>query len=262
MQKLEKGSGRIIPGSEPLNKTFVIAECGINHGGDLNVAMKMVVKAADAGADMAKFQSYRPKEVLGVDSPYLAEADRCQFNMDELILLDEHCDSMGIEFGCSFFHADQIKDAEKYLGLKRYKVASRAALNHDFLAAINKTGKPVIMSCGLLPDGDSIQGALSHLADCPITLLHCVCDYPTSLDNVDLDRMNRISRAPLGRYEVGFSSHCPEMAPTIAAVARGAVVTENHVKLDDPMKGCDMSSSMPFSEFRQMVRIIRDMERL
>lgn len=241
------------------NNVFAIAEIGINHGGDPMVAAKMIRAAKAAGANQAKFQSYRAAELLGIDHPCYAEADKAQMSPLNLVSLSAICDSVGIEFGLSIFHPDQVDFCENGLHLKRYKVASRAALNIDLLREIGQTKKPVIMSCGMTGPGVALDDAMRALDGCPVTLLECICKYPAPIDAFDPMKMKALG------YEYGvpygFSSHCPLQGPTIAAVAHGASVIENHILPDDgSYKGCDAASSMPMQEYAAMLKYIREME--
>lgn len=237
-------------------RVFVIAEIGINHGGDLMRAIEMVLKAKTAGADMAKFQTYDPNQLLGPQSPFFREACRAQLPLDEHAHLKQVCERNGIEWGISLFHAQDVGWTER-LGMKRYKVASRAALDKNLLREINRTEKPVILSTGLLETPRAIGEAMEQLRDCELSLLYCRCNYPTRPEDVDLTAMQA-----LGQHarRIGFSSHCPSPYPTLAAVAKGALVTENHVTLSRARPGCDMSSSLEFEEFGEMVKAIRLME--
>lgn len=240
------------------NPVKVIAEIGISHEGNILIAKEMIRKVADAGADIAKFQSYRPLEILGHDSPHLKEAVKAQFSAGALVDLAYQCEDVGIEFGLSIFHADQVDFCENTLRLTRYKVASRAARDTELLKAIGETGKPVIMSCGLIHP-DDIKRNLELLWRNDVTLLYCVCKYPAAIFDFNLSECSLLGQI-FGR-PYGLSSHCPLAAPTLAAVARGASVVENHVK---PLSyiGCDEESSMGLTDYREMVEVIRHMELL
>jgi N,N'-diacetyllegionaminate synthase len=239
-------------------RAFLIAEIGINHGGSLGAAKRMVQLAKDAGADMAKFQLYRPAVILGKSSPYFAEASNAQLKKADHVELKAFCESIGIEYGVSLFHVDHILWAEQ-IGLKRYKVASRSITDMGLLNAINKTKKPVIISTGMAIARD-VKKALQWTDECASqTLLYCVSAYPTLLKNMSLSGAQFYEQfVP----RVGISSHCPNIAPAIAAVARGASVVEHHVCFSRNDAGCDVPSSLTFEEFHQMSTIIRDLEKM
>lgn len=239
-------------------KVLVIAEGGINHGGDLTMAIKMIEAAAQCKADIFKTQWYDPDKLLGVDSPYYNEAKKAQLTFKDHEELSRLSKDMGIEYCISIFDKTKIPSCED-LGMKRYKIASRVASDLDFLEEIAKTKKPVIISTGM-SDLKGIQDAIVTFGPgYPLTLLYCVCSYPTKLDDIHLNILDTLSDYATS---VGFSSHCPLIGPTLAAVAKGAVVTENHVTFDKNQIGCDISSSIDFEEFNSMVKLIRQMEKV
>lgn len=234
----------------------VIAEIGISHGGNMSHATNSIYAAKMAGANIAKFQWYRADEVLGADSPFFDEANRAQFTREQHEELKAYCETLGIEWGCSIFHPDQVELVED-MGIKRYKVASRSMRDVPLLHEIAKTGKPVLLSTGghTLID---IEESLKELRRNDVTLLHCVPMYPTPLEYVDLHRLKMLKA--FGK-PLGFSSHCPAVAPTLAAVMAGAEVVENHVAFPG-YKGCDAASSIGFDRLEELVTSIREMEAL
>jgi sialic acid synthase SpsE len=239
-------------------RTFLIAEIGINHGGDINTAKRMISLAKEAGADQAKFQLYRPLFILGKHSPYLAEATKAQFTLKQHAELKGYCDGIGIEYGVTLFHPDHIVWAEN-IGLKRYKVASRSITDMSLLNAINKTCKPVLISTGQAIDRD-VKKALKWLDECVSqTILYCVSVYPTPIEKMSLTGAQFYEHY---RLRMGVSSHCPNIAPTVALVARGASVVEHHVCFSRNDGGCDVPSSLTFEEFAQMAKLIRDIEKM
>jgi len=232
----------------------MVAEIGINHGGDESVARDMILAAKSSGADVAKFQWYRPLEVLGHDSPYLAEATKCQFSEETHARLKAFCDEIGIEWCCSIFHLDQVDIMER-LGMRRYKIASRSARNMPLLYEVARLRKPILLSTGMLELAE-IPRILDILAGCDVTLMHCISKYPTRPNEARVERV-RVLRDRYG-VPVGFSSHCPNPAPTVMAVsAYGACATENHVVFSREQPGCDVSSSITFDELASMAGQIR-----
>lgn len=239
-------------------RTFLIAEIGINHGGDMNTAKRMISLAKEAGADMAKFQLYRPLLVLGKNSPYLAEAQKAQFSKTQHQELKDYCDQVGIEYGVTLFHTDHVLWAEK-IGIKRYKIASRSITDTSLLNAINKTRKPVIISTGMAIDRD-VKKALKWLDECSShAILYCVSQYPTPIEKMSLTGAQFYEHY---RLRTGISSHCPNIAPSIAVVSRGASIVEHHVCFSRNDCGCDVPASLTFDEFAQMAKIIRDIEKM
>lgn len=235
---------------------LIIAEIGINHHGDMDVAKMMIDRSKECGADIAKFQSYDPVSILGADNLFLAEAKKAQFSKAQHRDLKQYCDRVGIEYGCSVFHPEDVKFFED-IGLKRYKIASRSASNKRLLDHIADTRKPVIFSTGMC-SADDIGYACRVFGE-NLSLLYCVSKYPTQLEDVNLDALELLK--PYSR-SVGFSSHCPYISPTIASVCRGGKITENHVVLQGYETGCDAPSSIDFRAFGAMVKSIRELERV
>lgn len=225
---------------------MIIAEIGINHEGNLSKAKTMIDKAAKSGADIAKFQWYRPEEILGKDNPNLAEAKKAQFNLKQHLELRNHCEKAAVEWLVSAFHADQVKPLVE-AGMKRFKIASRAALDDALLDEMAKAGLPVIVSTGLC-DAARIQKISKMFKD--KTFLYCICRYPAPANLFDFSRMTGL--VAYGKF--GFSSHCPDIEPSLKALRLGASVIEHHVVLDQKQKGCDVSSSITFGELETLCK--------
>ncbi len=205
--------------------------------------MRMIDLCKQAGAHIAKFQYYSPVDVLGADHPALDYAISCQFTKDEHVALKRHCDSVGIEYMVSVF---SVKDIEWASGLcKRMKVASRMNRNLEFLAYIDRTKLPVIMS--IQP-----ETPMRKYYQDRFYFMHCVREYPASAV---------ATLAPQFSYKYGLSSHCPDYKVTVEAFQHGARIFENHVKESNEDEGCDMSSSITIESFGKMVRAINDLSK-
>ena len=216
----------------------IICELGLNHDGDFYKAVGMIDMAAEAGIKTVKFQKYDPIKLLGPLSPYLAYATQCQFSYKQLEGLKQICDGLGLEFLVSVFDLADIPWADSMC--ERHKVASRMNQNTDFMAALLMTSKPVIVS---------VQSST------PVTIknvqyMFCIPEYPTSLARMD--------RLPCNE-NLGLSSHCPSIAPTLKAIAQGARLIEHHVCIDRNESGCDKTSSITFDELRQLNRFANQM---
>jgi N,N'-diacetyllegionaminate synthase len=221
-----------------LNKVLLIAECGINHGGDFERAKEMIRKCKEAGADVAKFQHYDADKLLA-GTPYLEEGRKAQFTKAQHEELKRYCDEIGIEYLVSVFDIDDVLWADSLC--QRHKVASRMNEAGLFIHRIQSCGKPIILSS---PDPRPL--------DLEITMLLCVTEYPATIEKMPRREFERI----------GLSSHCPNISPSIWAAFHGARVLENHVTLDRSLPGCDQSSSLTFEEYAQMAKIVRDMEKM
>ena len=236
--------------------TLLIAELGINMGGNVKVAEDMIIRAQKAGADVVKFQKYDPIRLLGKDSPYLADASMGQFTKPQYEWFKDFSNRSGIEFAVTIFHAEDV-DWANTLNMPFFKIASRSVKDTDLLREIAKTGKPVIMSVGMSDDKE-IRNATNILQHSKLTLLYCVCKYPTEVQDIKLSDIFRL----YVKYKrpVGFSSHCPNIYPAIKAAAIGASVIEQHCTISRDLPGCDMPASLTFEEFEDLTRVVRGLD--
>jgi sialic acid synthase SpsE len=205
--------------------TFVIAEVGRNHGGDLAVAEELVRQAADAGADAVKFQTYVTEKRVSRDNPAFDLLKRCELSHDDLVrLMDE-------------------------------------LVNHSLLRRVARTGLPVIVSRGMA-DVDEIATALRILdeTDSPVALMHCVSAYPTEPVQANLRAIHNL-RSLFDR-PIGYSDHTVGITAPIAAVAAGACLVEKHFTLDRNREGGDHSLSLEPDQMRDLVDGIRETEQM
>lgn len=255
--------------------TLIIAEAGVNHNGDLDLAKRLVDVAAEAGADLIKFQTFSA-ERLAIHSAPKADyqtrtTDQAQSQLAMLRQLElsaamhetliTHCQARGIGFFSTGFDIPSL-DYLASLGAERFKIPSGEITNLPYLRHIGAFGKPVILSTGMATLGE-IEAALDVLeaAGTPrarITVLHCNTEYPTPMSDVNLRAMCRICHA-LG-VAVGYSDHTPGIEVPIAAVALGATVIEKHLTLDRNLPGPDHKASLEPDGFAAMVRAIRNIE--
>ncbi|MDE0806517.1 MAG: N-acetylneuraminate synthase [Longimicrobiales bacterium] len=255
--------------------TLVIAEAGVNHNGDLGMARNLVKVAAEAGADLVKFQTYKSRNVVTRNAKKAdyqtrtTDADESQFEMIsklELSTADHHvlmecCEEHGIQFFSSGFDLESI-DFLLDLGLDCMKIPSGEITNFPYLEHISKRAKSVILSTGM-SELEEIGTALSVLQDGgmeleQITVLHCNTEYPTPMIDVNLRAMESIRQA-FG-VKVGYSDHSIGIEVPIAAVAMGAHVIEKHFTLDRNLSGPDHRASLEPQELKAMVKAIRNVE--
>jgi N,N'-diacetyllegionaminate synthase len=256
-------------------QTLVIAEAGVNHNGDLQLAKKLVDAAAKSGADVVKFQTFQAnqlateraeqaayqRQALGQSQGQLAMLQQLELKPEQHGELIDYCHQRGIEFLSTAFDSPSIKLLES-LKLKRWKVPSGEITNPPYLRQIGAQGQPVILSTGMANLGE-IEAALDVLeqAGTPrsqITVLHCTTEYPAPPEEVNLRAMNTIAQA-LG-VAVGYSDHTDGIAVPIAAVAMGATVIEKHLTLDRNLPGPDHEASLEPDQFAAMVQGIRTIE--
>ena len=230
--------------------TFIIAEAGVNHGGDIGQAFLLCNAAKEAGADAVKFQHFRSMLLWGD-----ARIEHLELSDAEMTNIAGHCQAIGIEFMATPFGVPEVEFLRPLV--KRWKVASGCLTRFDLLAAVRSTGLPVIMSTGMA-DMHRIGAAVDALGD--PTLLHCTSAYPCPTADVNLAAMDALRTRWGASCPVGYSDHTPGIVIALAAVARGATVLEKHLTLDRNAEGPDHKASIEPKEFRIMVDAIRTIE--
>lgn len=249
--------------------TFIIAEIGNNHNGDIHLAKKLVDLAKDSGADCVKFQmrnmeslyrnnkSNSENEDLG--SQYvLGLLEKFQLSNSDLFKVFDYATKKNILPLCTAWDIESVENLENY-GLPAYKVASADFINHDLLLRLSETRKPLICSTGMTKESEIIK-SINYLQDlgCFYSLLHCNSTYPAAFKDINLKYISRL--ADLGKCVVGYSGHERGYNIPIASVALGARIIEKHFTIDKEMEGNDHVVSLLPEEFRNMVIGIRDVE--
>lgn len=254
---------------------LVIAEAGVNHNGDMDLARALIETAAKAGADLVKFQTFDADRLVTPDAgqtPYQerntgkresqrAMLRRLQLSWDDHVQLLDHCGRHGIGFFSTAFDEDSI-DLLLELGIQRFKVPSGEITNLPYLRKIGASRKPVIVSTGMATL-DEVRAAVEALeaAGTPrarITVLQCTTDYPAPVAAANLRAMTAMGEA-LG-VAVGYSDHTAGIETAIAATALGATVIEKHFTLDRALPGPDHRASLEPDELEAMVAAIRNVE--
>jgi N,N'-diacetyllegionaminate synthase len=252
---------------------LVVAEAGVNHNGSLEMALRLVDAAADADADIVKFQTFKAEEVV---SPLAPKADyqvqttgggESQLDMIRKLELpgeafrniQDHCRRRGIVFlSTPFDHASA--DLLEQMGVAAYKVPSGEITNPVLLAHIARKGKPLIVSTGMstLEEVATAIDAIHAAGNRQLVLLHCVSHYPAAPASVNLLAMKTLEE----RFEVpvGYSDHTQGISIALAAVALGACVIEKHLTLDRTLPGPDHQASLVPRELAAMVKGIRDVQ--
>ena len=256
-------------------KTLIIAEAGVNHNGDLELAKKLVEVAAQAGADLVKFQTFKADRLVTAaaqKAPYQEAstgAGESQYEMlrrlelsDEAhhVLL-EHCRALGIGFLSTGFDIESV-DFLVSLGVRLFKVPSGEITNLPYLRHVGAKRGEVILSTGMATLGE-VEAALDALvqAGTPksnIIVLHCTTEYPTPMEAVNLKAM--LSMQAAFQLRVGYSDHTEGIAIAPAAVALGACVVEKHFTMDRNLPGPDHRASLEPRELAALVRSIRAVE--
>lgn len=254
---------------------YIIAEAGVNHNGNIDLAKELIRKGAEAGVDAVKFQTFKAETLVtkkAKKAEYQIEntgnSEDSQYEMIKELELDygiheelkAFAESKGVEFLSSAFDLDSIDLLDK-LGMKFFKVPSGEITNYPYLKKIAQKGKPVVLSTGMSNLGD-IEKALVVLENngaTKITVLHCNTEYPTSMEDVNLLAMNTIKNA--FDIEIGYSDHTLGIEVPISAVALGARIIEKHFTLDKTMEGPDHKASLEPNELKTMVKSIRNIEK-
>lgn len=258
-----------------ITHTFIIAEAGVNHNGDLALARALIDTAAAAGVDAVKFQTAIPDLVVtryGEKAAYQKETsqkDESQLEMIRKLLLPlethrelkAYCEARGVIFFSTAFDLVSLDFLEE-LGQPYHKIPSGEITNLPYLRRIGGYRRPVIMSTGMATLGE-IESALAVLEQSGIghdqvTALHCNTEYPTPMSDVNLRAMSTI-RDAFG-VPVGYSDHTEGIEVAIAAVALGATMIEKHFTLDRNLPGPDQKASLEPGELKAMVMAIRSVE--
>tara|TARA_Y100000385_G_C13082354_1_gene634605 strand:+ start:80 stop:1096 length:1017 start_codon:yes stop_codon:yes gene_type:complete len=258
-----------------MKKVLIIAEAGVNHNGSIETAKKMIDVAVDAGVDFVKFQTFKTELAISrsaVKADYQVSNtgnNESQFDMVKKLELDQeahrilinYCELKGIKFLSTAFDLVSI-DLLVDLGISLFKIPSGEVTNLPYLRKIGVLGFPIILSTGMCDMGD-IESALSVLIEAgakrkDITILHCNTEYPTPMEDVNLNAMLSIGKE--FETDIGYSDHTLGIEVPIAAVAMGAICIEKHFTLDCTMEGPDHVASLEPNELKSMVSAIRNIE--
>lgn len=256
----------------PNSDTFIIAEAGVNHGGDMEMAKALIDAASVAGADAVKFQSFSAKHLILSDvekAPYQKEttsSSETQFEMlqklevskKQNLDLKAYCEKKNIIFLTTPFDAYSLNELDD-VGLLAYKVASTDATNLPFLIKLAKKGKPIFLSTGMsyLSEVESVLRVI-HKYNENIVLLQCTANYPIKDDEANLAVLNTYKE----KFDilVGYSDHTVGLGAAAFSIPMGAVVVEKHFTLDKSLNGPDHRASLTADELVQFVRLVRQVD--
>ncbi len=247
----------------------IIAEAGVNHGGEFDRALALVDAAAQADANIVKFQAFRSRDLVADTAPTAAYQkdntgqakqramlERLELSLDQLAGLASHCRARDIEFLCTAFDPAMIA-ALAEMGMRRIKVASGELTNLPALAHVAASGLPVLLSTGMATLEEvrlAVETLRRNGAD-NITLLHCTSLYPAPVESVNLRAMQTLRDS--FDVPVGYSDHTLGDHVAVAAVALGASVIEKHLTLDRALPGPDHAASLEPAEFAAMSARLR-----
>ncbi|WP_119698133.1 N-acetylneuraminate synthase family protein [Microbacterium halotolerans] len=257
---------RVVGGGHP---AYVVAEIGLNHNGDVELAKQLIDVAADAGADAVKFQKRTPEIATPEhmrDTPretpwgtmtYLDYRHRVEFGRDEYVAVGDHATLRGLDWFASPWDLPSVDFLED-LNVVAHKVASACLTDIELLEALRDTGKPIILSTGMSTMAQ-IDRAIEVLGTEKLVLMHATSTYPMEPDEANL-RMIRVLGERFPGIPVGYSGHERGLQISLAAVAMGAVAVERHITLDRTMWGSDHAASLEPTGLEHLVRDIRIIE--
>lgn len=257
-------------------KSFIIAEAGINHNGDLNLAHKLIDEAVNTGADAVKFQIYNSEEVVHPDCPrpgheianvkeevsHLEMLQKWELSYDNFIELKKHTDEMNIIFCASTGNAKATNFLLNDLNCELIKIASADMSHYQMLEIAGKSNAMVLVSTGM-SFWDEIKDSVNFLGKFTnkIGVLKCTSNYPASSSSINLNGINKLLEQ-FPNYEIGFSDHSIGNEASICSIMLGCTILEKHFTLDNQMWGPDHSSSLNPNEFKKYVEAIRKIELL
>ncbi len=253
---------------------FIIAEAGVNHNGDINIAKRLIDAAKEANADAIKFQTFRSDRVVSAAAPkakyQLETTDGSESQLDMLRHLElsgemhqelqSYCQQLGVLFLSTPFDKES-SDLLDELGVPAFKIGSGEITNWDFLDYVAQKRKPIILSTGMshLSEVKEAVRIIRAAGNEQLILLHCVSNYPADPADANLRSMETMATA--FQVPVGYSDHTIGIEVTLAAVALGACIIEKHFTLDSKLEGPDHRASLETKELQLLIEGIRTVEK-
>lgn len=252
---------------------LIIAEAGVNHNGNLDLALRLVDAAAEARADVVKFQTFKSERVVtplapkaeyqvqntGISESQLEMIKKLELPDEAFRIIQGHCREKGIVFLSTPFD-DGSADLLDKMGVEAFKIPSGEITNHPFLAHVAGKKKPLIMSTGMsnLEEVAEAIRVIYETGNTELILLHCVSNYPSAPSSVNLRAMKTLEER--FRVPAGYSDHTEGISIALAAAALGACVIEKHFTLNRSLPGPDHRASLEPQQLSAMVRGIRDVQ--
>lgn len=245
--------------------TYVVAEIGINHNGDLGLAKRLIDAAIDSGVDAIKFQKRSPElcvppeqQNMMRETPwgyitYLEYRNKVEFGKQEYSEIDSYCKDRGIDWFASVWDEPSVDFMDTFSPFC-FKVPSASLTDHDLLVHVRKTGRPIILSTGMSTI-EQIREAVNILGSENLLITHATSTYPCAPEELNL-RMIQTLREEFP-CPIGYSGHEVGLVPSTIAIAMGACLVERHITLDRAMWGSDQAASVEPGGFRRLVKYIR-----
>lgn len=254
--------GRLVGDGHPV---YIIAEVGINHNGDIELAKQLIDAAVDAQVDAVKFQKRTPELCVPPeqqdkmrDTPwgyisYLDYRHRVEFGEDEYREIDEYCSSRGVDWFASVWDQPSVDFLEQF-DPAAIKIPSASLTDHELLRHARSTGRPMIVSTGM-STMEQVEKAMEVLGEQNLVLCHSTSTYPCEPEELNLQVIETLRQ----RFDcpIGYSGHEVGLVPSAVAVALGACSVERHITLDRAMWGSDQAASVEPGGFRKLVKYIR-----
>ena len=249
-----------------ISPTYMIAEIGINHNGDLEIAKKLIDEAVKAGFDAVKFQKrtvkivFTPEELARPRDSVFGNTNGdlkfgLEFDRSDFIEIDKHCKKSGIDWFASPWDNESLEFLQVF-DVVAHKVASACLTDKELLKGMKATGKPVFLSTGM-SNLDQIKTAVGLLDPENTILMHAVSVYPAKQEQLHLSWIADLKKN-FPNYPIGYSGHEAGVMPSVIAVAKyGAVCVERHITLDRAMWGSDQSASLEPEGMERVVKYIR-----
>lgn len=262
MPKAVKVGDRWIGEGQP---TYIVAEVGINHNGDLNIAKELIRAAKHAGVDAVKFQKRTPELCVPPeqrnqmrDTPwgyitYLDYRYKVEFGEDEYGEIDRYCKEVGIDWFASVWDEPSVDFLEAFSPIC-YKVPSASLTDHGLLRRLRATGRPLILSTGM-STMEQIKAAVGVIGQDNLIITHTTSTYPCDPDELNLRMIETLRRE--FDCPIGYSGHEVGLIPSVVTIALGACLVERHITLDRAMWGSDQAASVEPGGFERLVKYIR-----
>ena len=246
--------------------TYITAEIGVNHNGDLNIAKKMIREAFLNGCDSVKFQKRTPEICVPRDQweimretpwgyiSYIEYRRKMEFGQAEYAEIDRYCKELGIDWFASVWDEPSVDFIEQFDPVA-YKIASATLTDSGLLARLSATGRPLILSTGM-STMEQIRAAVKTIGAENLVITHATSTYPCDPGELNL-RVIQTLREEFPDCPIGYSGHEVGLIPSVVAVAMGACIVERHITLDRAMWGSDQAASVEPQGFERLVKYIR-----
>ena len=265
MQPAMKLGNRLVGDGQP---TYIVAEIGINHNGDPDIARRLTDAAAHAGVDAVKFQKRTPELSVPADQrdlrretpwgyvSYMEYRERMEFGPEAFKAIDLHCREREVDWFASVWDEPSVDFLEAFSPVA-YKIPSASLTDANLLRHVRSMDRPVILSTGM-STMEQIERAVGLLGQENLLLMHATSTYPCEPEELNLRMIGTLrQRFPC---PVGYSGHEVGLIPTVVAVALGACLVERHITLDRAMWGSDQAASVEPGGFERLVKYIRTTE--